>query len=38
LAGFSAIGKKGGNIEESGTLSMCKHYSNSFEEIYNLII
>jgi beta-phosphoglucomutase-like phosphatase (HAD superfamily) len=33
LAGFSAIGIKDGNIIEGGTLGLCDHYCESFEEI-----
>ncbi len=37
LAGFSAIGIKDGNIIEGGTLGLCDHYCNSFEEILKVI-
>jgi beta-phosphoglucomutase-like phosphatase (HAD superfamily) len=33
LAGFAAIGIRGGNILESGTRPLCNHYCQSFEEI-----
>ena len=37
LAGFSCIGIAGGNIDESGTRSLCDHYCNNFEEILKII-
>lgn len=37
LAGFSCIGIGGGNIDESGTRSLCDHYCNNFEEILKII-
>ncbi len=37
LAGFSCIGIAGGNIDESGTRSLCDHYCNNFEEILKVI-
>lgn len=37
LAGFAAIGIKGGNILESGTRALCNHYCQSFEEIFNIL-
>lgn len=37
LAGFSTIGFGGGNIKESGTLGLCNHYCDTFEEILKLI-
>ncbi len=37
LAGFAAIGIKDGNIIEGGTLGLCDHYCNSFEEILKVI-
>lgn len=37
LAGFSAIGIKDGNIIESGTLGLCNHYCNSFEDILKIL-
>jgi beta-phosphoglucomutase-like phosphatase (HAD superfamily) len=38
LAGFSAIGISGGNIEASGTLGLCSHYCETFPEIASLIV
>ena len=37
LAGFSAVGFGGGNIDESGTRGLCDHYCDTFEEILNII-
>lgn len=37
LAGFSAIGMAGGNIPGSGTMDLCSHYCESFEEIKSII-
>jgi beta-phosphoglucomutase len=37
LAGFSAIGIGGGNIESSGTKAFCNHYCATFEEIIKLL-
>jgi len=37
LAGFAALGISGGNIEESGTLSLCTGYFSDFKEIYSFI-
>lgn len=37
LAGFSAIGIDGGNIEKSGTKCLCSHYCQNFEEILSII-
>jgi beta-phosphoglucomutase-like phosphatase (HAD superfamily) len=37
LAGFSAIGFGGGNIDESGTRGLCDHYCDTFEEILEII-
>jgi beta-phosphoglucomutase len=37
LAGFSAVGFGGGNIDESGTRGLCDHYCNTFEEILKVI-
>ena len=37
MAGFAAIGIKDGNIIESGTLGLCNHYCNSFEEILQIL-
>jgi beta-phosphoglucomutase len=37
LAGFSAIGIKDGNIIESGTLGLCNHYCDSFENIFEIL-
>ncbi len=33
LAGFAPIGIGGGNIIESGTKSLCTHYSENFEQV-----
>jgi beta-phosphoglucomutase len=33
LAGFAAIGIKDGNIIQGGTLGLCNHYCDTFEEI-----
>lgn len=38
LAGFSAIGISGGNIEASGTRGLCSHYCRTFLEIGALIL
>lgn len=38
LAGFSAIGMAGGNIEESGTRGLCSHYCADFDEIASIIL
>lgn len=37
LAGFSAVGFGGGNIDESGTRGLCDHYCDTFEEILEVI-
>lgn len=37
LAGFSCIGIAGGNIEESGTASLCDHNVSNFEEILKIV-
>lgn len=37
IAGFAAIGMAGGNIYESGTLSLCERYCSNFEEILSVI-
>jgi beta-phosphoglucomutase len=37
LAGFSAIGIKDGNIIEGGTLGLCNHFCDSFEEILKIL-
>jgi beta-phosphoglucomutase-like phosphatase (HAD superfamily) len=37
LAGFAAIGMAGGNIPESGTLSLCDYYCKDFDEILGVI-
>jgi len=37
LAGFSALGVAGGNIEASGTKGLCRNYCHSFEEILRII-
>ncbi len=38
LAGFSVIGMAGGNIVESGTRDLCRHYCHSFEEVLEHIL
>jgi len=37
LAGFATIGLGGGNIRESGTLSLCSHFCDNLEEILSLL-
>lgn len=37
LAGFSALGISGGNIEESGTQDLCHKYARNFEEILDWV-
>ncbi len=37
LAGFTAVGMSGGNIEESGTLELCDHYCHDFNEILRIV-
>ncbi|MHC4557530.1 MAG: HAD family hydrolase [Planctomycetota bacterium] len=37
LAGFSAIGIKDGNIIEGGTVGLCNHFCDSFEEILKIL-
>jgi beta-phosphoglucomutase-like phosphatase (HAD superfamily) len=37
LAGFAAIGIKDGNIIEGGTLGLCNHFCESFEEILKIL-
>jgi beta-phosphoglucomutase len=37
LAGFAAIGIKDGNIIEGGTLGLCNHYCQDFEQILDII-
>lgn len=37
LAGFAAIGIKDGNIIEGGTLGLCNHFCDSFEEILKIL-
>ncbi len=37
LAGFSAIGMAGGNIQSSGARALCSHYCASFEEVLGII-
>ncbi|MHC4533380.1 MAG: HAD family hydrolase [Planctomycetota bacterium] len=37
LAGFTAIGIKDGNIIEGGTLGLCNHFCESFEEILKIL-
>jgi beta-phosphoglucomutase-like phosphatase (HAD superfamily) len=38
LAGFATIGLDGGNIKESGTLSLCSHFCKNFHKIHKIII
>jgi beta-phosphoglucomutase-like phosphatase (HAD superfamily) len=37
LAGFAAIGITDGNIIEGGTLGLCNHFCDSFEEILKIL-
>lgn len=37
LAGFPTIGFGGGNLVDSGTLDLCEHYCQTFEEILDII-
>lgn len=37
LSGFSCIGMAGGNIEESGTKSLCDHFTQNFDEITEIL-
>ncbi len=37
LAGFATIGLDGGNLKESGTLSLCSHFCKNFDEIFKII-
>jgi beta-phosphoglucomutase len=37
LAGFTAIGMAGGNIQASGARVLCSHYCASFEEVLRII-
>lgn len=37
LAGFSAIGMAGGNIQASGARALCSHYCTSFEEVLQVL-
>lgn len=37
LAGYSAIGIAGGNIIKSGTVGLCNHYCNTFEDVLQKI-
>jgi beta-phosphoglucomutase len=37
LAGFAAIGIKGGNVIEGGALGLCNHFCNNFEEVLKII-
>jgi len=37
LAGFTAVGMSGGNIEESGSLELCDYYCKDFSEISTII-
>jgi beta-phosphoglucomutase-like phosphatase (HAD superfamily) len=38
LAGFEALGMAGGNIVESGTKALCKHFCNNFVEVLSAIL
>ena len=38
LAGYTAVGIGGGNIEESGTKELCSFYGEKFDDIYQFII
>jgi beta-phosphoglucomutase-like phosphatase (HAD superfamily) len=38
LAGFAAIGVRGGNIVESGTRALCSHFCRGFDEILRIIL
>jgi len=38
LAGFSAIGMAGGNIEASGVRDLCAHYCRSFDEVLKIVL
>jgi beta-phosphoglucomutase-like phosphatase (HAD superfamily) len=38
LAGFAAVGMAGGNIPESGTRPLCRHYCASFDEVLAIIL
>ena len=37
LGGFTTIGIAGGNIESSGTMGVCNHYCNNFDEIIKIL-
>lgn len=37
LAGFSAVGFGGGNIDASGTRGLCEHYCETFEDVLEVI-
>lgn len=37
LAGYTTIGIGGGNIKESGTIGLCDHYCETFDEILKVI-
>jgi beta-phosphoglucomutase-like phosphatase (HAD superfamily) len=37
LAGYTTVGIAGGNIVESGTLPLCDHYEENFEDILKII-
>jgi beta-phosphoglucomutase-like phosphatase (HAD superfamily) len=37
LAGYTTVGIGGGNIRESGTLPLCCHYEEKFEDILTII-
>jgi len=37
LAGFSAVGFGGGNIDESGTRGLCDYYCDTFDEVLTVI-
>lgn len=38
IAGFTAIGIAGGNIESSGTMDFCSYYRNSLDEVADLLL
>lgn len=38
LAGFAAIGMRGGNIEAGGALPLCSHLCSTFEDILPIIV
>lgn len=37
LAGFTAVGLAGGNIQESGTRALCNHYGERLEDVLDFI-